>query len=489
MTSVWRVRLRFWLVYAGLGAAAATGQAPLGWWIMSIAALAVIFVILPKSATGRDWALRLWVAGIGYFAAALFWIIEPFLIEPLVHGWMAPFALILMAGGMALFWAAAGWLSRGTIWGLVVGLVLTEALRGWLFGGFPWAMLGHGLINTGLLPLASVTGALGLSLTVLIAAMLPALAQTWPMRAAGALASIGLLAIGWVWGGAQSPAPLDRPHIVRLVQPNAPQAEKWRGLEFFYRLLDQTAAPAEQSPALVLWPETAVPFLLEYSGDSLPAMQQASDAHTPAPMIGFGVQRLEDGRYFNSFAILHDSEITHIYDKHHLVPFGEYIPFSEWLIGTRLGGLAGRALLGYSAGAGPALLDLGALGQALPLICYEAIFPRHIRKVNRPDVVLQITNDAWFGDISGPYQHLAQAQLRAAEQGLPVLRVANTGVSAIIDARGQITAHLRLGETGFVDAPVPTALPPTVYARMGDWPMLALLLSLIAMLWLRRRTP
>lgn len=487
--SRWYPLARLGAVYGGLGAAAAAGQAPLGWWAVSVLALACLFGLLPLHDSARALSGRLWLAGTGYFGAALFWIVEPFFIEPEIHGWMAPFALVLMAGGMALFWGLAGalaaWSTRGRarLVALASALVALELLRGWIFTGFPWAMLGHGFIGTPVMQLAALTGAGGLSLLLVVAAVLPALVPDWRWRVAGSGVSIALIAAVWVWGAGQTGLPPDQQATVRLAQPNAPQDEKWQdgnAYLFFNRLLDQTAFPSDTPPDLVLWPETSVPFLLEFPGDALEMMAEAAALQGPAMRIGFGVQRFEDGRYFNSLAVLTtDAEITHVYDKHHLVPFGEYIPFSEWLMGTPVGGIAGQALLGYSPGPGPALLDLGPLGVALPLICYEAIFPRHLRTDTRPDWILQITNDAWFGELTGPFQHLAQAQLRAVEQGLPVLRAANTGVSAFIDARGGIVGEIGLGVTGFLDGPLPGALPPTIYARYGDWPIWLLLAMML----------
>ncbi len=471
-----------------MGALAAAGQAPLGWWPVSIVALAALFFMLPLARDGRALGGRLWLAGTGYFAASLFWIIEPFFIEPEIHGWMAPFALVLMAGGMALFWAGAGALAalaegRARLVALAAALIALELLRGWVFTGFPWAMLGHSVIGTPLMQLAALTGAGGLSLLIVGAALLPVFGATLVARGIGAAVAAALLSALWFWGTAQTALPPDRDAVIRLAQPNAPQDEKWlpENIHFFFnRLLDQTAFPADPAPALVIWPETSVPFLLEFPGDGLSMMADAAALHGQDTRIGFGVQRDEGGRFFNSLAILTtETDITHIYDKHHLVPFGEYIPFSEFLLGTPIGGLAGQALIGYSPGPGPELLDLGALGLALPLICYEAIFPRHLRTDMRPDWILQVTNDAWFGEITGPFQHLAQARLRAVEQGLPLLRSANTGVSAIIDARGGIVADLGLGVTGFLDGPLPGALPPTFYSRHGDAPVW-LLLTLLA---------
>lgn len=486
-TTLWRNRLQIVGGYGGLGILAAAGQAPLGWWPVSIVALSLLMYFLPGAGSARAWGGRMWLAGTGYFGASLSWIIEPFMVQPEIHGWLAPFALVGMSVGMALFWAVAGWgaaraaSGRARLIALASLLVLLEMSREWVLTGFPWAMLGHGLIGTPLMQLAALTGAGGLSLVVLAAALFPVLGQAPGKRAAGALASLILLGSLWVWGGARTDLPPDRDAVIRLVQPNVPQTEKW--LEeniylFFFRLLDLSSAPAEAPPALILWPETAVPFLLEYPGDGLEMMANALSEHGPDALLAFGVQRMEDARFFNSLAVIDtQAELQAIYDKHHLVPFGEYVPVLGALLGEGYSGFAAQQLLGYTPGAGPEVIDLGPLGKALPLICYEAIFPRHMRTEPRPDWIMKVTNDAWFGELTGPFQHLAQARLRAVEQGLPMLRVANTGVSAVIDARGGLGTTLELGETGFIDAPIPGALPPTLYARLGDWPVLLVLLA------------
>lgn len=494
--SRWRIALG----YAGLGALMAAGQAPIGAFWITIPALAALFVVLPIHAAPRAWGLRLWLTGTGYFATSLFWIIEPFLIEPEIHGWMAPFALILMAGGLALFWAVAGWIAAQSVHGrarllaLATLLVALELARGHLFGGFPWAMLGHALIDTPLRALAAYGGAGLLSALVVGTALTASFSPTVKGRVLGGSLGLAVLSVGWIWSATQTSLPPDRPQVVRLAQPNAIQSEKWvddNAFTYFIRLLDQTEAPATMPPALVIWPETAVPFLLEDPGDGLSLMANALTMQGPETLLAFGVQRIDGGQYFNALAVLDTrAQVNAVYDKHHLVPFGEYVPFADWLTGTRVAGLAGQALVGYSPGPGPQVLDMGDLGQVLPLICYESIFPRHARVTPRPDWILQITNDGWFGDLTGPYQHLAQVRLRAVEQGLPVIRVANTGVSAVINARGGIVASIPLGAAAYLDAALPGALTATVYARWGDlpiWVALGLLLAVTAG-WGQRKT-
>ena len=494
MVSRWRRgarALRPGLPFAVLGAVMATGQAPLGWWWATLVAFgALLWLLLPQGAPPRAQAGRLFAAGCGYFALALGWIVHPFMVEPHIHGWMAPFALGAMAAGMALFWglagAVAGWLAPGRTLplALAVTFVGAEALRGWLFGGFPWALAGHVWIGTPVAQLAALTGALGLSLLTVVAPAVVLLGARPTARAALAAGAVAVLAGVWVWGAARLAQPLPDPQItlnLRLVQVNAPQHLKWHPdhrWAFFDRHLDLTAAPPQPGappPDLVIWSETSVPFLLENPGAGLRMIADAGgDAH-----VALGLQRYEDGGYFNSIALLNpDGTPGMVYDKHHLVPFGEYIPLAEAVLGRGYAGFAAQMFEGYSAGPGPQVLDLGAFGVALPTICYESIFARHHRVSPRADWILQVTNDAWFGTWSGPRQHLAQARLRAIETGLPLVRAANTGISAVIDARGGMVAWLDLNVAGVVDAPLPGALPPPVYARTGDWPMLALLLAL-----------
>jgi apolipoprotein N-acyltransferase len=482
-------RGRLWLA-AALGAGLALGQAPWGLWWLALPALAGLLALVAAAPGWRAAAWLGWAGGTGHFAAALFWIVEPFLVDPARHGWMAPFALAAMAGGLALFWSAAAGLGHRLAPGrglraptIAAALAASELARGHVLTGFPWALPGHIWLDTPLAQLAAGMGASGLTALTLAAAGVLALASS-PARAATLVALVAAAgSAGWLWGAARldrAGKPQGEPLQLRLVQPNIPQHLKWRPdltWVFFDRQLSLSAQPSDVTPDVVIWSETAIPWLLD---DAAPALPLIAEAAGGAPAI-LGVQRAEAGRFFNSLAVLDpDGAPVALYDKHHLVPFGEYIPFAELLAGTPVGGLAGQALLGYSPGPGPVVLDLGPLGRVLPLICYEAVFPQHLRTPDRPDWVLQLTNDAWFGRAAGPFQHLAQARFRAIEQGLPLVRAANTGVSAVIDPKGRIVADLGLGRTGVIDAALPVALPPTAFARWGEAPLALVLAGLLA---------
>lgn len=498
------------------GLAMGLGQPPFSLWPLALAGLALLLALIATAPGVRAGFWRAWAGGAAGFALSMVWIIEPFLVEPEIHGWMAPFALVLLPGGLALFWGLAGafavWAARGVPARLAlagVALLGAEALRGWAFTGLPWAQAGHIWIDTPVLLIAALGGAYALSaLSYGAAAMAAGAWLAWHAGRRGAglalAAGAGLLLGGaWGWGlaGLARPLPDDQPLRLRLVQPNAAQPDKWdpRFAEFFFRRhLDLSTAPAAdgRAPDLVIWSETAVPFFLNNPGNALAVAAQRLGPDTG---LILGVQRAETGadgvrRYFNSLAVLDETGApAQVYDKHHLVPFGEYMPllgrFSD-----RFGGLAAQVLTGYSAGPGPRLLDLGdrlpGAGRVLPLICYEAVFARNLRGTERPDWLLQVTNDAWFGARIGPFQHLAQARLRAVEQGLPMARVANTGVSAMIDARGTLREEIGMDRAGFIDADLPGALPPTPYARIGDWPWylgLTLIIALAGAGRLRKR--
>lgn len=456
----------------GIGGLAALGHAPWEAWPVTLIMLMLVFALFERSTGWRQAAGLGWAAGTGYFLVALSWIVEPFLVDAARHGWMAPFAVLGLSAGMALYWAgglALGRLAGGGLSGFVGGLGLAEILRGALFTGFPWAQPGHVLIDTPLLHVSSWFGSLGLTALVLLASA--ALWRAIAGRPEGALCVLAA-ALLWPLGLWLTPDASAAPGapVIRLVQPNAPQHEKWqqdkvRG--FFERQLAFSAA-GETRPDLVVWPETAVPVALNDAGRTLEVVSEAAGG---VPVV-LGMMRFDEERLFNSLALIEaGGTVASVYDKHHLVPFGEYVPFGDLLSRWGFHGLAANAGQGFSSGPGPQVIGMGPLGRALPLICYEGVFARDLRAApERADFMLLITNDAWFGEASGPYQHLAQARLRSAEMGLPMIRVANTGVSAMIDASGRVTASIPLGEAGWRDAPLPPPLPPTLYARIGDAP-------------------
>ncbi|MEM0950029.1 MAG: apolipoprotein N-acyltransferase [Pseudomonadota bacterium] len=462
-------------VVAGLAVGA--GQAPFDLVPLAFVGLAAGYMLLSAANSGRRAFGTGWIFGTGYFALTLHWIVEPFFVDAARHGWMAPFALVMMAGGMALFWALAFRLARmlgGSGWGLVLAwpaaMTLAEWLRGWVFTGFPWATLGHIGVN----PALKWTGAIGVTLALTLAAALAAhlafrrtgFRRAWGMVPIAVYAAVGFVAMPPPEEPANGP-------VVRLIQPNAPQHQKWDPehiLTFYQRQIGFTAA--EGQPDLIVWPETAIPWSLSNADQ---ALLQITEAARGTPVV-LGLQRRTGRDVFNSLVVLEEGGVlTALYDKHHLVPFGEYVPFRKAAEAMGIRGLAADSLAGFSPGPGPELIETGALGTALPLICYELVFPRNVRAApERPDYLLQITNDAWFGQTAGPQQHLAQARVRAIEFGLPVVRVANTGISAVIDVQGRVLGDVPLNSAGFADVAMPLArADATVYATLGHIPTLA----------------
>jgi apolipoprotein N-acyltransferase len=476
------------MVYVALtGAVAAAGLAPLGWWWLALPAFALVVwqvVRLPAMAGRMAWA-----GGFGYFLAGLNWIVEPFLIDFARDAWMAPFALMALPAGLALFWAAAGWIMgrwRLGGFGFALGLSAAELARGYLLTGFPWATPGQIWIDHAPAQAAALFGQYGLTLATLgVAAGLAA------FRPVPVLSALAVVAAGFGYGhwrlSLPEPPAFAAPEGVtlRLVQPAAEQGLKWDAEEaqtFFQRQLDFTAAGPVVD--LTIWPETAIPYTLEDYPDLAPMIAAAARGGA----VALGIQRLEEGeggawQFYNSLVVLGPGGARLAsYDKHHLVPFGEYVPLGDRLMDlTGIGAFAAQAGNAYTAGTAPAVITPDpALGRILPLICYEAVFPQDLRAPGeRADWLLQVTNDAWFGTLTGPFQHAAQARLRAVEQGLPLVRVANTGVSAVYDARGRVVAELPFGTAGWLDVALPAALPQTVYARFGDSPILVVLIVML----------
>lgn len=478
-----------WLVPLGLGAFASLGHET---WMSGIvavtASLVLAFLIVPTNL--RDVAWFGWLLGLSYFAVTLRWLVEPFLVDPVRHGWMAPFAIILMAGGLALFWALAFWLARwiagrGTsvIMWLPITLAAMELARGHVLSGFPWGLLSYTLIGGAGSVLFASFGPYGTTLLLIASAGSIAyclFAGRWQVWAGHGVVFIFISSlIIWSVVGEVVSTPQMPQTLVRLIQPNAPQHQKWDEdwmTVFFDRAIEQTAAG--EAPDVVIWPETSIPALLNYAQ---PWIEKMSIAARGAPTVA-GIQRREGNNYFNSAILIEGPQtVTAISDKSHLVPFGEYIPLSWLLEPLGLNTLV-EQVVGFTPGTDDGMMHIDGLGFVRVLICYEGIFPEDMQRGNvRPDVLLIITNDAWFGKGAGPRQHLLQAQARAVEQGLPVIRVANTGISAVISPWGNIMAQLPLNEAAYLDVTLPTALSPTLYARIGDWPLTVLLILCILM--------
>lgn len=476
------------------GALAALGHAPFGLWPVALAGFSgVIWLVATTDRPARIG----WIGGVGYFVVALSWFVEPFLVDIKTHGWLAPIALALVSGGFALFYGASAWVSAKIAQGramraiaFAVALTGAELLRGNILTGFPWALAAYIWAETPLRVATAFTGSYGLTLLTLLATALP-VAFRWRGVVGGAAIFGVLFAMGTARLNRDS-LPGERLGTVRIVQPNVPQREKWdpeKVPDHIRRMLSLTRGEGgEKADAvdLVVWPEASVAYPLHGAQTVLNAVSEASASGANNAPVIIGINRQDGDDWHNSLAIVgSDGAVLDTYDKVHLVPFGEYIPLKiDWIRAV-----AASSGFGFTPGANVRLIET-PLGRALPLICYEGIFPGHIfRAGERPDYLLQMTNDAWFGTFSGPYQHLDQTRFRAAEQGLPLVRSANTGISTVIDAFGRTNPgdEMALGETGFRDRVITGGGPPTVFAWTGDIPVIVIVLITMAALTLRRK--
>lgn len=494
----WRRRLTLVL----LGAVAALSLPP-------TLVLPALFLAFPTVAWSLDAAATRRAAfGVGFwwftgwFAVGLYWISIALLTDVAKFGWMIPFAVFGLSAVLATFFGLAtlgvqmcrlGRVAR--IPALAVAFTLAEWLRSWVMTGLPWNPMGSVWdISLAVLQFGAFGGIWGLSLLTYLMVLAPALLAAPGHRRAVAAITLGLPALLWAGGAlrlSQSPETMVPGIQLRIVQAAVAQANKWKDDQREANLRDHVAltrGPGFEQATTVIWPETAVSYFLDL--DRL-HRQVAAAAVPPGGLLLTGAPRItpkgvEPLQIWNSLmAVTGSAEIAAIYDKVHLVPFGEYVPLRGILPIAKIthGGTD------FSAGPGPVTLDLPGLPAAAPLICYEAIFPTAIvaRHQPRPGWILNVTNDGWFGISSGPHQHLAASRMRSIEEGLPQARAANTGISAVIDPVGRVIARLPLGERGILDAPLPQALPPTVYSRFGNIvPGVILLLTGLAAFFLRR---
>ena len=468
------------------------------------------FFWLVQSATGLRGAIVVgWWFGLGYFAAGLYWVAFAFLVHVERHGWMMPFAVFGLAAVQALFPAVAAAASRllptRSVYGRIVlfatAWTACEWLRAWAFTGFPWNLLGTvWAVSDAMLQPAAFVGVYGLSLITVIAAVVPAALaggprdddadDAGPSGRSVAVAAVALAAVVLVglWGAgtlrlAGAGAGTVEDVRLRLVQPAIPQALKWADgwrAKHVEKQLRMSVAPGgdllAERPTHVIWPETAVPYFLANEPGLLSAIGEATP-RGGLTLIGAPRATPKGVRPFKVWNSLHavddNGRIVGTYDKVHLVPFGEYVPMRSLLPLAKI--TAG--VQDFSSGPGLRTMHLPGLPPVAPLICYEVIFPSRVAsRDDRPAWLLNLTNDAWFGVSSGPYQHFAAARLRAVEEGVPLVRVANTGISAVVDAHGRVIARLALDREGVLDSVLPRALStPPPYARFGDWISIAVL--------------
>lgn len=492
------------------GLVSACGFAPLGLWPLTLAAFAALLWLIEGAPSLRSALARGWWFGFGQFVLGLNWIATAFTYQAAMPAWLGWVAVVLLSLYLAVFPAAAAGLAwrwgRGNAGTLTLVLaaawIVTEYLRATLFTGFAWNPVGATIISLPIAQFATWIGTYGLSgLVVAVSGVvLWLVTRKWRERSLGdvrrnpVLVFAILVALAWLI------IPLahhvtgldpDRPEtsqgpLIRVVQPNIGQQNKWNPgfREENYRRLARLTGRPSATPRLILWPEAATPDFLSLQRG---ARQRIATLLGPNDLMLLGGVELvfgPDGRsvaaYNSLFALDSNANLRGRYDKAHLVPYGEYLPMRPILSAIGLSRLA-PGDLDFWSGPGPRTLTLPGFGRAGIQICYEIIFSGHVvDRADRPDFIFNPSNDAWFG-AWGPPQHLAQARLRAIEEGLPVIRATPTGISAVIDANGRILHSLPLGTAGAIDARLPAAAPPTLFARFGNALPFAFALLLIAL--------
>jgi len=442
-----------------------------------------------------------WWFGFGYFLAGLWWVGNAMLVDLQKYAWALPIAVLALPALMAVFYGLAAMLARpfwgeglGRIAALAAAFALAEWLRTFVLTGFPWNAVGYAAMPVpSLMQSVTLVGMMGVNALAVFAFSLPAMLAGRPRPRMLAMVVLGALVVAHVGFGlarmGMAPAPGGEALAVRLVQPSIDQSRKWDRAardEIFSTYLQMSARPPADgapSPQLILWPETSVPFILQQRPDALAALGQlVGDGQS---LMAGAVRQEGDSPsdpsalFYNSVVAVNSAgELYDAVDKVHLVPLGEFVPFAD-LLGrfgiTKLVELPG----GFSSGGKRHAIEVAPGVRAVPYICYEVIFPGLVAaESGDADLIVNVTNDGWFGNSPGPYQHLRQAQLRAVEAGKPLLRAANNGISAVVDPYGRILDALELDAVGVLDASVPLAAAGELRAPRPDlvgWLVLAAL--------------
>jgi len=502
--------IRRWAIAWVAGALSALAHAPIFAFFLLWLTMPVLVWLIDGSVTsGKRGKIRRyrpafaagWWFGFGYFLVSLWWLGSAFLVEAETFAWAMPLAVLVLPAGLALLWGLAAVIARilwsedwRRIFALAASFGAMEWLRGYLFTGLPWNAIGYALTaGEVMMQSASLVGVYGLNVVAIIIFAAPATLFPGPEKGrrpvAIAALSVVLLVVFGLYGFLRLSHADDRMvegTVLRLVQPSIAQADKWKpenkdSIFRSYLSLSSDKSLGPMGPDTVLiWPESAFPFVLTREPGALGAI---GELLPPGATLVTGAARVDtatasEPRVFNSlYVINHEGVIEDGYDKNHLVPFGEYLPFQRALESIGLQQLT-KLRGGFSAGARRRLMTLPGAPSFSPLICYEIIFPGAVVPDGpRPGFMLNLTNDAWFGRTTGPYQHFYQARVRAVEEGLPLVRSANTGISAVTDAYGRIVASTKLNETRAIEARLPVSLAPPFAARYGNMIILYLILG------------
>lgn len=493
----WRRRL----AALALGVLATAALPPFGFWPVLFAAFPGLVWLIAASTGARAAFGAGWWFGFGHFCAGLYWIGNALLVDGAKFIWMMPFAVGALPAVLGLFTGAAtllAWrLGRG-LWlapALAGAWILSEWLRSWVATGLPWNLIGHAwTASDAMMQNAAHVGIYGLGGATVLVASLPAWlvpglvpgpvpGSTARHGVRAALAGVALLTLMWAGGQVRLAAdpPAGSGVRIRIVQASIPQRLKWREdtkEANLRRYVELSRGPGFEQVRAVIWPETTVAFFLEQDERR---RRMAAEAAPPGGLLITGAPRLErraDGPHvWNSLVALDAAgTVVGTYDKTHLVPYGEYVPLRDWLPVEKVT----PGLMDFSTGVGLRTLTLPGLPPVGPLICYEVIFPGRVVAADRPAWLLNLTNDGWYGDSTGPYQHFDITRVRAIEEGVPVVRAASTGISGVFDAHGRVVARADYDHVSVIDVELPGALTMnTTYGKYGDNLPLACALMLL----------
>ena len=460
-----------------IGCLVAFGHAPWGYIFISIIGLIGLFA-LTTYCKSESSVMMVFGFGLGYFSLTLHWLVEPFLVEAKYYFWLAPFGYFSLVIICSSIWALSTFFvlsvnKHSSSLNIAFSLTLGEFLRSYIFSGFPWGLVGYIWLDTPIAQLSAWIGPLGLTgLTLLASGMFFSIKDSF--KVIFTLSGIFLISVILYFLRYDNVEKLDNfeqlssKKIVRIVQPNAIQHKKWDprfAPVYFGELISLSSHGSNNNLDLVVWPETAIVPWLDEASEELKRIRDTLNSETD---LILGIRRSEKNKIFNSMILLtKNDEITVGYDKHHLVPFGEYIPLLKFLSEHNIINEKKYGDFGFSAGSGSMILS-SKIGDFRPLICYEAIFFQEIDNENRPEFLVNLTNDGWLGSWAGPQQHLQQVRMRAIEQGLPIIRSANTGISAVIDPSGKIIKSIPINSAGYIDVELPLSLDATLYAKNGE---------------------
>ena len=487
---------------------------------------------LPETGSGGIWGgiRRLmpgfrvgWWFGFGYFLAGFWWVGQAFLVDADDFAFLLPVAVVALPAGLAIFWGIGGMLAC-LVWrddwsrivGFAASFTMAEWMRGSMLTGLPWNVPGYAAMPTPLsMQSASVIGLYGVTFLTLFVAASPALLGARPSAAdnrntTGVLTAAALICVAHLGFGLWSLSSAQKGYVddikLRVVQPALDQREKWditkepQIMARYFDLSNANKGPEVANIAAfthVIWPESAFPFILSRRADQLANIAQLLP---PTTSLITGAMRMEAAansdeqpKVFNSLYVINgEGETVAARDKVRLLPFGEFLPFQDFLENLGFQQLT-RLRGGFAAGHQRSVVDIPGTPTFLPLICYEIIFSGRIQPGGdatgpQPKWIVNLTNDAWFGMTAGPYQHAHQAQVRAVEEGLPVVRAANNGISFVTDAYGRIEESLGLGQRGVVDSLLPVARASTPFRSMGNLPVLGMIcLIMLVLLFLKHK--